>query len=162
MMTNKYAQECKDCGEMVRPGKGILTNEWSNQDDDTVWVVRHSDKSICQAVHADRENDAKCADIIGAIINYIKAYGKRSEIKDGSDVVYDGRKGYNFVGWLITRDSDNTIYLTSRNNLDGFDGSEAYILTDNDDGFGNSNNDIIKALRDAVNGKPSDIKPFAI
>lgn len=160
MATNKRAQKCEDCGEIVLPGRGILTCEWSNYADDTVWVVRHADKSICKAVEADLQNDQDVRDTISAIINYIKEYGKKSPATDGTETVYDGRKGYNSVGWLITRDADNTIYLTSRNNLDGWDMSETYILTDcEDDGFGNSNDDIIRILR---SGKPAEIRPFAI
>ncbi len=126
MATNKYAQECKDCGEIVLPGKGILTQEWDNQADDTAWVVRHSDKSICQRVQAAEAAEASKYAAINNGINWIKANGVKSDtIQDGNQIVYDGRHGYNSVGWLLTR-TNNTLYLTSRNGSDGVRWDETY------------------------------------
>lgn len=158
MATNKFAQECKDCGGMVPAGKGVLTKEWSNQDDDNVWVVRHADKSICQAVVQADVEDQKRAQTVNAIVAYIKEYGDKASVQDGGEVVWDGRHGYNQIGWLLTRDDDNTLYLTSRANLDGHDMSETYRLADaDDDRYGNSNADIIRILK---SGKSADTKPF--
>ena len=129
MTTNKRAQKCEDCGALVMPGKGILTNEWSNYADDTVWVVRHSDKSICQTAKVEQAQEQANNEMISNGINYIKSHGTRSDIvTDGSQVVYDGRRGYNQVGWLLTR-TDGTLYLTSRNNLDGWNMSETYVYS---------------------------------
>lgn len=123
--TNKYAQQCKDCGEMVLPRQGVLTNEWSNQDDEMVWVVRHSDKSICKHVEAEQAQSNANTQALERGINYIKTHGLKTDIMDGNVIVYDGRHGYNQVGWLLTRTGD-TLYLTSRSNLDGMDMSETY------------------------------------
>ena len=132
MTTNKYAQECKNCGEIVLPGKGVLTQEWDNQADDTAWVVRHADKSICQRVKAASAAEASKSNAISNGIEWIKKNGTKSEtIQDGKDVIYDGRRGYNSVGWLLTRTA-NTLYLTSRNSLDGFDMSETYVFSSTD------------------------------
>ena len=129
MATNKYTQECKDCGEIVLPGKGILSHEWDNQADDMAWVVRHSDKSICQRVQATEASAASKSAAINNGINWLRSNGVKSdEIKDGNQVVYDGRHGYNGVGWLLTR-TDNTLYLTSRNGSDGVRFDETYTYT---------------------------------
>lgn len=159
MATNKFAQACKDCGEMVMPGAGTLTKEWSNQDDDMVWVVRHSDKSVCNhALQAESETAAR-KETVAVIIAYIKEYGDKVEAQDGPEVIFDGRKGYNQVGWLITKDANNTIYMTSRGSSDGWDTSETYKLTDEDEGYGNGNNDIAQIL---ASGKAASTKPFEI
>jgi len=127
MNTNKYAATCEDCGEHVPAGKGVLSSEWNNHKDDTEWVVRHADKSICAAVTSAQVREHSKHTAITTGINYIKSHGTLSaNIMDGETVIYDGRKGYNQVGWLLTRTS-NTMYLTSRNNLDGMDMSETYI-----------------------------------
>lgn len=157
--TNKYPQECKNCGAIVMPGNGNLNQEWSNYDDEMVWVVRHSDKSICELVASEKATEANRAATVTAIINYIKEYGNRAEVADGNEVIYDGRKGYNQVGWLIT-ETDGTLYMTSRSNLDGIDMSESYVMPEtDDDGYGNSNSDIVRIL---TGGKPADTKPFEI
>lgn len=93
------------------------------------------------------------------IIAYIKEYGDKVEVQDGQEVIFDGRKGYNQVGWLITKDVDNTIYMTSRGSSDGWDMSETYKLTDEDEGYGNGNNDIAQIL---ASGKAASTKPFEI
>lgn len=128
-MTNKYAGTCKDCGGHVAVGKGEISKEFDNYKDEVVWVVRHSDKSICSTIKAEEvKAEAKSA-AINMGINWIKNNGTKSEkVQDGEAVVYDGRRGYNQVGWLITR-TGNTIYLTSRNNLDGQDFSETYVYS---------------------------------
>lgn len=127
MATNKFAGTCKDCGEMVMAGKGILSSEWSNYKDDSEWVVRHADKSICAAVKTEQVKDQSKSNAIGTGINYIRSHGMLSKnVVDGDQVIHDGRKGYNQVGWLLTR-TGNTLYLTSRNNLDGMDMSETYV-----------------------------------
>lgn len=128
MMTNKIAQKCADCGEIVMIGKGTLTREFDNYRDEVVWVVRHTDKSVCQTIKAEQSREQSKSNAITNGISYIQRNGEKSaEITDGKQVIYDGRKGYNQVGWLLTR-TDNTLYLTSRNNLDGYDTSETYIL----------------------------------
>jgi hypothetical protein len=126
--TNKYAGTCQDCGGIVPAGNGILSCEWNNYKDDTEWVVRHADKSTCAAIKQQDANDASKVTAIKTGINWIKANGTKSDkVQDGEQVIYDGRKGYNSVGWLLTR-TGNTLYLTSRNNLDGWDTSETYTL----------------------------------
>jgi len=126
---NKYAGECRVCGGHVPAGKGIAKLEWSNQDDDTRWFVYHSDPNTCKAVKEQSALDASKSANIQSGIQIIKRDGKRSGvISDGEVIVYDGRKGYNQVGWLLTR-TDNTLYLTSRSNLDGHDMSETYIYS---------------------------------
>lgn len=128
MTTNKFAGNCKDCGEHVPAGKGTIAKEFDNYQDEVVWVVRHADKSICANVKAEQAKEQSRSNNISNGIAYIKRNGARSnKIMDGEQVIYDGRKGYNFVGWLLTR-TDNTLYLTSRSNLDGTDMSETYIL----------------------------------
>lgn len=127
MTTNKFAGTCKDCGEYVAVGKGEISKEFDNYKDEVVWVVRHSDKSVCSSVKAEEAKAASKSSAISMGINWIKNNGVKSEkIQDGAQVVYDGRKGYNSVGWLLTR-TENTLYLTSRNNLDGHDCSETYV-----------------------------------
>lgn len=161
MTTNRYAQECKNCGEVVLPGKGILTQEWDNQADDMVWVVRHADNNVCQTIARINAEDAQRREIVQAIIAYIKEYGELVETTDGPEIIYDGRRGYNQVGWLITRDTTNTIYMTSRCSSDGWSMSETYMLTDStdeDEGFGNSNSDIARILAGGV----GDAKAFEI
>ncbi len=140
-------------------GAGTLTKEWSNQDDDMVWIVRHSDKSICSHVAQAESKAAARKETVAAIIAYIKEYGDKVEVQDGQEVIFDGRKGYNQVGWLITKDVDNTIYMTSRGSSDGWDMSETYKLTDEDEGYGNGNNDIAQIL---ASGKAASTKPFEI
>jgi hypothetical protein len=128
MKTNKYAGTCNDCGGVVPAGKGILTSEWNNYKDDTEWVLRHADKSICSAIKADAAQEASKNNAIKTGIAWIKNNAEKSNtIQDGEQVVYDGRTGYNNVGWLLTRTGD-TLYLTSRSNLDGHDMSVTYIL----------------------------------
>jgi hypothetical protein len=126
---NKFVGECKDCGEIVPVGKGILTSEWSNQDDDTVLVVRHADKSICEAVKKAEAKEASKAVAISNGINWIKknATSHTDDVQKGATTIYDGRKGYNSVGWLLTR-TDNTLYLSSENGSDGVRWDETYIL----------------------------------
>ena len=114
---------------MVLPGKGNLTQEWDNQADDVAWVVRHADKSICQHVKADQAQEAAKDAAINSGIDWIKNNGRKSEnVQDGQQVIYDGRYGYNQVGWLLTR-TGNTLYLTSRNNSDGWDMSVTYTFS---------------------------------
>lgn len=128
MKTNKYAGECKECGGHVAAGKGILTSEWSNYKDDMEWVVRHADKSVCAAVKAKEEKDTTAANAITTGVNWIKA-NATSHVKDvqnGETVIYDGRRGYNGVGWLLTR-TGNTLYLSSENGSDGVRWDETYI-----------------------------------
>jgi len=128
MTTNKFTGKCQDCGEIVMVGKGILSQEWDNHKDDTAWVVRHADKSICAAVKSEQVKATSKINAISTGIAYIRSHGTRSSnIADGETVIYDGRKGYNQVGYLITR-TGNTLYMTSRNNLDGMDMSETYII----------------------------------
>lgn len=129
MATNKFAGTCKECGEMVMPGKGDLTKEFDNYEDEVVWIVRHTKKSICESVKASSARECSKNNAIGAGLHCIQTHGTRStKIVDGDTVVYDGRVGYNSVGWLLTR-TENTLYLTSRSNLDGHDMSETYIYT---------------------------------
>jgi hypothetical protein len=126
MTTNKRPGTCEECGGLVMTGNGILTQEWSNQDDDMGWVVRHADKSICSVVKSNQIKEQSMKNAISQGINYIKSHGTRlSNVMDGDQVIHDGRKGYNQVGYLLTR-TGNTLYLTSRNNLDGYDMSETY------------------------------------
>lgn len=127
MATNKFAGTCKECGEYVAIGKGEISKEFDNYKDEVVWVVRHADKSICATVKTEQVKEQSKSNAINAGINRIKAHGTRlSNVMDGEQVIHDGRNGYNQVGWLLTR-TGNTLYLTSRNNLDGMDMSETYI-----------------------------------
>lgn len=129
MATNKYSGVCKNCGGHVPAGKGILSHEWSNQDDDIVWVVRHADQSVCAAITAQIEQDAAEQRAALFIVHTVKDLGIKSDtVQDGEQMVIDLRTGYNSVGWLLTR-TDNTLYLTSRNNLDGYDMSVTYTFT---------------------------------
>ena len=131
MTTNKFAGTCKDCGEYVAVGKGEISKEFDNYQDEVVWVVRHTDKSICAAVKTEQVKEQSKSNAVSTGINYIKSHGMRSKnVVDGDQVIHDGRKGYNQVGWLLTR-TGNTLYLTSRNNLDGMDMSETYIYNSN-------------------------------
>lgn len=129
MATNKYTSNCKKCGGLVLAGKGILSSEWNNQKDDSEWVVRHADNSICAAVEIEKAKEESKINAISKGINYMQSHGTHSSgVMDGELVIHDSRKGYNQVGWLLTR-TNNTMYLTSRNNLDGVDMSETYIYT---------------------------------
>lgn len=49
--------------------------------------------------------------------------------------------------------------MTSRGSSDGWDMSETYKLTDEDEGYGNGNNDIAQIL---ASGKAASTKPFEI
>lgn len=163
MTTNKYPGVCEICGEGVPASKGTIRKVWDNYEDDYVWRVRHSDSGICQAVKSDREIKAKCESAYDAIVAYIRNFADKVDAAIyGEEVIIDRRKGYNQVGWIVTANNDNTIYLTSRNSLDGMDVSETYILAENedDDHFGNHNTDIIKSLRLVNSGQPIDATPF--
>ena len=128
MATNKYTANCKECGEIILPGKGILSSEWYNQADDSAWVVRHADKSICQRVKSAAAAEQSASAAIERGIAWIKAHGVKSAAQDGAQVIWDGRRGYNQTGWLLSR-TGNTLYITSRANLDGHDMGETYAYT---------------------------------
>lgn len=164
MATNKFAGTCTRCGEIVRPGAGELYKEFDNHKDEVVWKVRHSDTTICAQVEADQNNDVACNDAYATIVAYIKEFGdKQNAAVYGTETIIDKRRGYNHVGWIVTADAENTIFLTSQNSLDGFDMSETYTLTDGEDeGFGNSNDDIKAALTAINNGIAVDSSPFEI
>ena len=128
-ITNKYAGECAICGGHVGAGNGIAYQAWSNEDDDMRWVVKHADAKTCAAVTTEIERESAIHNAALFIISCVKDLGKRSnKIHDGEQTLIDLRKGYNAVGWLLTR-TGNTLYLTSRNNLDGYDTSETYTYT---------------------------------
>lgn len=161
---NKYPGKCTTCGEMVPAGMGELYQGWDNQADERVWMVKHIDAGICQAVEADIANDEQCTRTFAMIRGYIARFGERRQgAQRSATVIYDGRHGYNQVGWLITADAAGNLYMTSEGNLDGQDVSETYILADGDDeGFGNSNADIVSILGNLKAGQPAaDLSPFA-
>lgn len=129
MTTNKFAGTCKECGEYVAIGKGEISKEFDNYKDEVVWVVRHSDKSVCSAVKAEEVKAESKTAAINTGINWIKknATTHTDDVQNGATTIYDGRKGYNGVGWLLTR-TDNTLYLSSENGSDGVQWDETYIL----------------------------------
>lgn len=161
--TNKYPGKCTTCGEMVPPGKGELYQAFDGEADDMAWMVRHIDTGVCQSVAADIATSEQCTQTFATIRGYIARFGERRQAAErGETVVYDGRHGYNHVGWLITTDAAGALYMTSEGSLDGQDVSETYILTDgDDDGFGNSNTEIIGILTALKAGRPAaDLSPF--
>lgn len=129
MATNKFAGKCEECGEYVAIGKGEISKEFNNYKDEVVWVVRHSDKSVCSKVKAEEAKEASKSAAISAGINWIKknATSHTDDVQNGKTTIYDGRKGYNGVGWLLTR-TGNTLYLSSENGSDGVRWDETYIL----------------------------------
>lgn len=164
MATNKYAGICTECGETVLPGQGKLYKAWDNHKDDVAWKVKHSDATVCSAVKSAEKDAAACSDAFNAIAAYIKEFGDKQDVAVcGNKIIIDKRHGYNQVGWVVTVDEKNTIYLTSENNLDGWDMSETYSLEDcGDDGYGNSNNDIVSALISVNANTPVNVSAFAI
>lgn len=126
--TNKFAGTCDKCGENVEVGQGYIGQSWVDDDEKMVWIVWHIDERICQKVKGNEVHQADVAEARRVQINAIKRDGKKlAEVTDGNEVILDMRTGYNQHGWLISR-TDNTLYLTSRANLDGHDMSETYKL----------------------------------
>ena len=48
MRTNKYTQECSRCGAMIKPGMGELYQWFDDDEEKSVWLVRHLDPNICE------------------------------------------------------------------------------------------------------------------
>lgn len=165
--TNKYPGECTVCGETVPAGKGELHRQWSGEQDEWVWTVRHTDESVCVAVAAEDERASKCAATLGAIKGYIKAYGTEQigTRQIGKTILHDGRKGYNAVGDVISYDDDGNLYLTVciYDDPGSFGNSVTTLTGGDDDGYGNSNADIIRILRDLAAGQPAkSLSAFAL
>lgn len=166
-MKNKFAGNCTKCGETVEPGAGECRRWYNDVEDRDEWVVTHDDATICAAniakANAERAHHDAIANTINAIMNYIKEFAEPQQneiVHSGAEILRDSRHSH--VGYTVERDDDDTIWLVWHDpTVDGFIEYSRRMPVTEDDGFGNSNADIIKALRDVQNDIPlNDLTPF--
>jgi hypothetical protein len=116
---------------------------------------------------AEVSNRRICGETITAIMRYINEFAepKQDMIHHGVEIIYDSRDplSESLVGETIERDEDGTLWLVHHDPYeDGWGQYSRRLPIGDDEGFGNSNADIVAALEAVTTGKPlSDLEPFS-
>lgn len=161
-MKNKFQiDNCVECGKSVPAGQGEVWQWFNDNTGKNEWVGKHSDPAICESNKSAAQNvsfrQSACRNTLAAITGYIEANGTRvnGSAHNGEEILWDSR--LNHVGKTIQRDADDTIWLNYHDPC--IDGIQEYAIrlgNDTDDGYGNDNSDIIRDLRNLLNGQPAE------